>query len=46
MQIITGAGRGIGAATAKIFAGKSIRINCVRPGLIYTDIHADGIPPL
>ena len=26
-------------------AGEGIRVNCVRPGLIYTDIHADGGEP-
>lgn len=26
-------------------AAQGIRVNCVRPGLIYTDIHADGGEP-
>ena len=26
-------------------AGDNIRVNCVRPGLIYTDIHRDGGEP-
>ena len=30
---------------AKEVAANGIRVNCVRPGLIYTDIHADGGEP-
>ena len=30
---------------AKEVAANGIRVNCVRPGLIYTDIHADGAEP-
>lgn len=30
---------------AKEVAAEGIRVNCVRPGLIYTDIHADGGEP-
>nr|WP_245806435.1 SDR family oxidoreductase [Francisella halioticida] len=30
---------------AKKVAADSIRVNCVRPGFIYTDIHADGGEP-
>ncbi|EKO3747243.1 SDR family oxidoreductase, partial [Vibrio metschnikovii] len=26
-------------------AAEDIRVNCVRPGLIYTDMHADGGEP-
>uniref|UniRef100_UPI0018F08F30 SDR family oxidoreductase n=1 Tax=Vibrio cholerae TaxID=666 RepID=UPI0018F08F30 len=26
-------------------AAEGIRVNCVRPGLIYTDMHADGGEP-
>lgn len=26
-------------------AGEGIRVNCVRPGVVYTDIHADGGEP-
>ncbi|RZQ51754.1 NAD(P)-dependent oxidoreductase [Pseudoalteromonas phenolica] len=30
---------------AKEVAAQGIRVNCVRPGLIYTDMHADGGEP-
>ncbi|MBQ4857989.1 SDR family oxidoreductase [Pseudoalteromonas sp. MMG007] len=30
---------------AKEVATRNIRVNCVRPGLIYTDMHADGGEP-
>ena len=30
---------------AKEVASQGIRVNCVRPGLIYTDMHADGGEP-
>jgi NAD(P)-dependent dehydrogenase (short-subunit alcohol dehydrogenase family) len=30
---------------AKEVAGQGIRVNCVRPGMVYTDIHADGGEP-
>jgi len=30
---------------AKEVAMRNIRVNCVRPGLIYTDMHADGGEP-
>jgi len=30
---------------AKEVAAEGIRVNCVRPGLIYTDMHADGGEP-
>ena len=30
---------------AKEVAAEGIRVNCVRPGLIYTDMHADSGDP-
>lgn len=43
--IVTGGGRGLGAATAREVAGEGIRVNAVRPGVIRTGIHANGGEP-
>ena len=46
--LVTGGSRGIGAATCRLAAERgdavclNIRVNAVRPGFIYTDIHASG----
>jgi len=48
VAIITGGGRGKGAVDTLTrglsleVAAEDIRVNCVRPGLIYTEMHADG----
>jgi NAD(P)-dependent dehydrogenase (short-subunit alcohol dehydrogenase family) len=48
--VVTGGGRGIGAATARRAAAdgwtaEGIRVNAVRPGIIDTEIHASAGNP-
>ncbi len=43
-MIVTGGGRGIGAATA-LLAADDICVNTVRPGFVHTEIHASGGKP-
>jgi len=35
----------VAVITGQVEAEESIRVNCVRPGLIYTDMHSSGGEP-